>query len=296
MFPLTHIDLFSGIGGFALAARWAGFETKCFSEIDTYASAVLRKHWPDTPNLGDITKADFGPYAGTTLLTGGFPCQPFSVAGKQRGKEDDRFLWPRMLEVIAEVRPAWVVGENVAGIVRMELDRVLADLEGQGYTAVPLVIPACAVDAKHRRDRVWIVANTKSSGTGADNGGLRESPGGASRGEGSTPSEIVADNQSLGRGEMRGRASGPGGHADERGEAMADSNGEGLNSRQFSIQPRPKHTTTKNCCQWPAEPGVCRVVNGLPRRVDRIKGLGNAIVPQVAFEILKAIAAAEANH
>lgn len=114
----THIDLFSGIGGFALAAQWAGFKTICFSEIDPYASAVLRKHWPEVPNLGDITKADFSPYAGATLLTGGFPCQPWSNSGLKRGVNDDRHLWPAMLEAVKSTRPAWVVGENVAGIER----------------------------------------------------------------------------------------------------------------------------------------------------------------------------------
>lgn len=262
---LTHIDLFSGIGGFALAARWAGFKTICFSEVDDYASAVLRKHWPDVPNVGDITRADFGPYSGATLLTGGFPCQPFSVAGKRAGAGDDRFLWPAMLAVVERTKPAWIVGENVTGIIRMELDRVLADLEAEGYTAWPLVIPACAVDARHRRDRVWIMAH----------------------------------NQSLGRGEVRGRASGQSGHTDKRGEAATNA----MRERSFpaslqGVYPSQKGSGARDeqsqrSCRWPAEPGVGRVAHGIPSRVDRIKGLGNAIVPQVAFEILRQIAAIE---
>jgi len=157
----THLDLFSGIGGFALAAGRAGFRTIGFSEIDGYASAVLRKHWPGVPNFGDIrnvrgVRAD--------LVTGGFPCQPFSVAGKRRGAGDDRALWPEMLRVIAEVRPGWVLAENVPGIISMELDRVLSDLEGIGYATGTLVVPACALDARHRRERVWIVGHRDGGG------------------------------------------------------------------------------------------------------------------------------------
>lgn len=233
---MTHVDLFSGIGGFALAARWAGFRTVCFSEIDDYASAVLRKHWPSVPNLGDIIKANFSPYTGATLLTGGFPCQPFSVAGKRAGASDDRFLWPRMLEVIAAVQPTWIVGENVTGIIRMELDRVLADLEGQGYSAFPLNIPAVAVDAKHRRDRVWIVANLN--------------------GQGLSKSREYRETESQ--------------------------------AEDFIVQ-----SATSGFPGREAYPELLRGVHGLPRRVDRIKCLGNAIVPQVAFEILKAIAQIE---
>lgn len=253
---LTHIDLFSGIGGFSLAARWAGFRTVCFSEVDPYTSAVLRKHWPGVPNLGDITRADFGPHAGATLLTGGFPCQPFSCAGKQRGKEDHRFLWPAMLEAIATVKPTWIVGENVSGIISMELDRVLADLEGQGYTAFPLIIPACAVDAKHRRDRVWIVAHSeKLRRHGGEHGKHQE--------EGGIQFQIRASGCPLSDTESK--------QAPREG------------SSRFFAQP-------SQCCGWEPEPPVGRVVDGLPNRLDRLKGLGNAIVPQVAFQILKAIA------
>jgi len=158
----THLDLFSGIGGFALAAKWNGFRTVGFCDNEPYAQAVLKKHWPDVPIHDDIRKVRGELYAGITLLTGGFPCQPFSVAGKQRGKTDDRYLWPEMLRVIREAGPTWIVGENVAGIVNMALDQVHADLEAEGYEVESIIIPACAVDAPHRRDRVWIVANSTS--------------------------------------------------------------------------------------------------------------------------------------
>jgi len=158
----THLDLFSGIGGFALAAKWNGYRTVGFCDNEPYAQAVLKKHWPEVPCHKDIREVRGDLYAGVTLLTGGFPCQPFSVAGKQRGKDDNRYLWPEMLRVIREARPAWIIGENVAGIVNLALDTVCADLEAEGYEVEPVIIPACAVDAPHRRDRVWIVANAIS--------------------------------------------------------------------------------------------------------------------------------------
>lgn len=161
---MKHLDLFSGIGGFALAARWAGFETVAFCEKNDYCRDVLRKHWDDVPMYEDIRRVTGDRLKRNgieaDIITGGFPCQPFSVAGKRGGKGDDRYLWPEMLRIIQEMEPAWVIGENVRGIVNMELDQVLADLEDNGYSTESFVIPACAVNAPHRRDRVWIIANS----------------------------------------------------------------------------------------------------------------------------------------
>jgi len=201
---MKHLDLFSGIGGFALAASWVWgdeHEIVSFVEIDKFCQKVLNKHWPLVPIIEDIRdvtyerilayaehsrhnitenriktkqdsnesqngifKRDGGNERTTSptidLLTGGFPCQPFSCAGKRRGSKDDRALWPEMLRVIQEVRPAWIIGENVAGIINMELDTVLSDLESAAYEVQSFFIPACGVDAPHRRDRVWIVAHS----------------------------------------------------------------------------------------------------------------------------------------
>lgn len=157
---LTHVDLFSGIGGFTLAAEWAGFRTVAFSEVEAYACKVLAQRWPGVPNVGDVRIAsNFARFRGATVLTGGFPCQPASLNGLRKGEKDDRWLWPAMREVIKVVRPTWVIGENVLGLVTLGLEAVLSDLAAIGYAAQPLVIPACAVGAWHIRKRVWILAH-----------------------------------------------------------------------------------------------------------------------------------------
>ena len=167
------IDLFSGIGGFSLGLEATGaFRTIAFCEQDRFCQAVLRKHWPEIPIHPDVKTFDFE--GECDVITGGYPCQPFSTAGKQKGFEDDRHLWPAMFEIVKHKRPRWVVAENVAGHITMGLDQVLFDLEGQGYTARPIVIPACAVNAPHRRDRVWIIAHTNSQSE--PDGSVNEKP------------------------------------------------------------------------------------------------------------------------
>jgi DNA (cytosine-5)-methyltransferase 1 len=288
----THLDLFSGIGGFALAAKWNGYRTVGFCDNEPYAQAVLKKHWPEVPCHKDIREVRGELYAGVTLLTGGFPCQPFSVAGKQRGKDDNRYLWPEMLRVIQEAKPAWIIGENVAGIVNLALDQVCADLEGQGYEVEPIIVPACAVDAPHRRDRCWIIAKymadsislSERSAHGSKEWGCvrgREDEDISQRNEmGSNSSdsrENVADSESSqsrqqakrqGREDTRRGSEDCGGIEDSRREAVGERSGEAI---------------------WLAEPNVGRVANGILNRTHRLKGLGNAIVPQVASEIIRCI-------
>lgn len=313
-------------GGFALAAQWAGFTTLAFVEIEPYAQEIIKQNFGAvaddnqqrcfhgqlekfsnhgckqafgefessnfTPTLyGNILTFDGTAYRGATLLTGGFPCQPFSQAGKRRGTQDDRYLWPEMLRVISEARPAWVLGENVAGIVNMELDRVLSDLEGEGYSVQPIIIPACAVDAKHRRDRVWIVAHTDSGGL-REQGICKEQP---QRTEVVGAGEDVADAESWSE---QVRATNGVSH---KTLGRFASGGEPANAAGATWLPEPEFCGMvdglperldggEGFCSYGKEwEGVPRVATGVKNRVDRLKGLGNSIQPQVAFEILKEI-------
>lgn len=267
------LDLFSGIGGFSLGLHMAGgFETVQFVEIDPYCQRVLAKNFPGVPIHDDIRT--YRPAPGSAdLVCGGFPCQPFSHAGKRQGAADDRDLWPQMAHVIAAVRPAWVVGENVAGFIQMELDRSISDLESLGYAVQAFCIPACAVNAPHRRDRVWIVAYRE--------GNRLEKQWLSAEGR-----EVVADTQ------RRSRV------CDHSGEkVVADRERERLQG-QCKTGAAPRATDRsgygRDSCQWLPEPGMGRVAHGIPRRMDRLRGLGNAVVPQVVCEIGKAIMIAEA--
>ena len=166
---MRHGSLFSGIGGFDLASEWMGWENVFHCEWNEFGQKVLNHYWPKAISYHDITKTDFTIHRGTIdILTGGFPCQPYSMAGKRKGKEDERHLWPEMLRAIREIQPTWVVGENVFGLVNWDgglvFHEVQADLEAQGYEVQPYVLPAASVNAPHKRDRVWFIAYSDHKG------------------------------------------------------------------------------------------------------------------------------------
>lgn len=166
---LKHASLFSGFGGFDLAAEWMGWENVFHCEWNEFLQRILNYYWKNAISYGDITRTNFIIHRGTIdVLTGGFPCQPFSLAGKRKGTEDERHLWPQMLRAIREIQPTYVVGENVYGIVNWDgglvFDEVQTQLEAQGFEIIPVILPACAVNAPHRRDRVWFVAYSKNNG------------------------------------------------------------------------------------------------------------------------------------
>lgn len=238
---MRHIDLFSGIGGFALATEmvWEDVE-HVFCENDTFCQKVLKTHWPSARVYGDIKELDAKGLGTVDLLTGGFPCQPFSGAGKKQGKADDRWLWPEMFRIVQECRPTWVIGENVVGIIGLALDQVLADLETADYETRTFVIPACATGAPHKRERVWFVAYS---------GSVSEPP-------------IVRHRE---------------------GNRVPESGANSFNEDWTTVAA-----------------DLCRMDDGVPIGVDkdtqkytsrtnRFKSLGNAIVPQVALEIMRAM-------
>lgn len=299
---MKQIGLFAGIGGFELAARWVGWETIAVSEIDPFCQKVLQYHFPGAQLHGDIKTTDFTGYSGQCdVITGGFPCQPFSAAGKRRGTADERYLWPEMLRVINEAKPRWVIGENVRGLVNWDgglvFDTVCTELENIGYEVQPFIIPACSVNAPHRRDRIWFIAN-------ATNGGYRGRSGkrrGDQRGE-LLPDERKRD--ALGR-EITGRCGG--GNDYEQNVFDAHSVGRNaLNNEHGNAQQEQRKrefgatNSTRNTWDgFPTQPPVCGGNHGVPDGLDgiafskwrkeSIKGYGNAIVPQVAYEIYKAI-------
>lgn len=330
---MKHGSLFSGIGGFDLAAEWMGWENVFRCEWNEFGQKILKHYWPNAISYTDITKTDFSVHRGTIdILTGGFPCQGFSLAGNRLGTDDDRYLWPEMLRVIRETKPAYIVGENVTGILSMEdksgiwseafakvesrkvvryenvdiyealytrqskmlIATICEDLENEGYEVQPIAIPAAGVGAPHRRERIWFIAYSGSERFQQDNAG-----------------NISNDNRNL-PGEAQGRQqsvrigtvgeSWPSTDADNQGFQTLRI-GEGISQEKgqacTSTKRRSVLGTRRNWDGWPTQPPVCSRNDGFSSQLDgitlskwrteSIKAAGNAIVPQVAFEIFKAI-------
>jgi len=294
---VRHGSLFSGIGGFDLAAEWMGWENVFHCEWNEFGQRVLKYYWPKAESFTDITKTDFTKYANRIdILTGGFPCQPYSSAGKRKGKDDERHLWPQMLRAIREISPRFVVGENVRGLTNwnggMVFEEVCAELEAIGYQVAPVIIPACGVGAPHRRDRVWFIAYSINGGH-------------STRSKENKQKNRI---QSINRQTIRTWKS---------NRTSVSSNGDATDSNSQRCQWERKcgviEKTRKNRnerfrelgnikYQWekfPTQSPICGGDDGLPSKLDgitfskwraeSIKGYGNAIVPQVAYQIFKAI-------
>jgi DNA (cytosine-5)-methyltransferase 1 len=326
-YRFTHGSLFSGIGGFDLAAEWMGWENIFHCEWNAFGQKVLKHYWPNAISYEDITKTDFTIHRGRIdILTGGFPCQPYSSAGKRLGKEDDRHLWPEMLRAIREIQPMYVVGENVRGLTNwnggMVFDEVQADLEAQGYEVLPFLLPACAVNAPHRRDRIWFVANSINNRHSTIGGKIskknRVSRINREKMEsrefnGTNLSRNASNTNSNGFNECNSNDEI---NTSQRGKyALGDTNksdGDGDSSNTKNIRSKDalengelerrrfrKSYQRNSWNSFPSVSPVCFGDDGLSDRLDSItfpkwrnesiKAGGNAIVPQVAYQIFKAL-------
>jgi DNA (cytosine-5)-methyltransferase 1 len=338
---VKHLDLFSGIGGFALGLQKVGFETVAFCEIDKYCQTLLNEKWKGVKIYNDVKeitkeRLEADEVELPEIITGGFPCQPFSVAGKQKGTSDDRHLWPEMFRIIKELKPRWVIGENVKGLINLEngmvFETVCTNLEGEGYEVRAFNIPAAGVGAPHRRERIWIVAHRKESMVNAD--GVRLEQHNETKKETSwwrtsttfKPTSNVVNTISNDKGREISRSDEEEGriqeehrqenstsrvisgtssvwqtdHGYEKNVANTESshrNDNEINSRNGESEAQEilgdGSSIRGESAWWDIEPNVGRVAHGLPGRVHRLKGLGNAIVPQIAEEIGRAIMKAE---
>ena len=313
---MTHGSLFSGIGGFDLAARWAGWDNLFNCEIDLFCRTVLKYHFPDAEQYGDIKTTDFTVWRDRIdVLSGGFPCQPFSQAGKRKGTKDDRYLWPEMLGVIRSVRPRWVVGENVLGIVNwskgLVFEQVCSDLEAEGYEVQPFVIPACGVNAPHRRYRTWFVAH-RSDARLED---VRQKRQNTVLSGGITSDTQCFRGYQLHQDIQSGQSNGKEFDNVSGKRNVADTNCKRLqrckNKRSVGEirTEQQKQFAGSFCPHWqdfPTQSPVCSRNDGLsygldgitfPKwRKESIKAYGNAIVPQVAYRIFETINEYENYH
>jgi DNA (cytosine-5)-methyltransferase 1 len=332
---MKHGSLFSGIGGFDLAAEWMGWENSFHCEWNEFGQRVLKHYWPKAKSYEDITKVDFRPHRGNIdILTGGFPCQPFSAAGKRKGTDDSRHLWPEMCRAIREIEPTYVVGENVRGLLNwnegLVFDQVCADLETCGYEVQPFLLPAAGVNAPHRRDRIWFVAYSNH------NGESRRSKGNEEKSEGKRVlqrNKIQLSNESnslrgfspdsnsrgLERSKEKGRNSldvkrkGESWNAPDTDNELCQSWNEsiqkGWQDKGERTKPLGNNKQRREQSDWqnfPTQSPICGGDDGLPTELDgvtfpkwrneSIKAYGNAIVPQVAYQIFKALELNEAQN
>ena len=278
MDKLNVLDLFSGIGGFSLGLEaTGGFETKAFCELDKYCKSVLKKHWPDTRQYDDIKELTYDKLRSDgidtiDIITGGYPCQPFSVAGRKKGEDDPRHLWPEYFRLVKECRPTWVIGENVSGHIKLGLDQVIEDLESEGYATRTFSISASSIGANHQRERIWIIANSNSNGLLKDDSNIRpQSTESIGKDSGSIRKDIPREQH------MANTNSGSEETLNQE-RVLGEQNTEGETERypDGSLQVHG---------QWNFEPNVGRVADGIPSRVDRLKSLGNSLVPQIPYYI-----------
>ena len=280
---LQHLDLFSGIGGFSLGLEaTGGFETKAFCDIEKYPRQVLQKHWPHVKQYEDIKELNYERLKADgidsiDIITGGCPCQPFSIAGRQKGEQDPRHLWPEYFRLVKELRPTWVIGENVSGHIKLGLDTVIEDLESEDYAVRPFSISASSIGANHQRERIWILAHSRRS----------QWPRAEQRGENENETRKENANQF------------------ERSSStsevdVANTNDERLQRQwQSRNQFTPRFNSSRESSEegqrtmgqgwWESEPNMGRVAHGIPKRVDRLKSLGNSLVPQIPYYIGKTI-------
>lgn len=330
----THLGLFEGIGGFSLAAKWMGWETLAWCEWNEFGQKILKHHFPNAEGFGDITKTDFRKYANKIdILTGGFPCQPYSLAGKRKGKEDERHLWPEMLRAIREIQPPYVVGENVFGLINwnggLVFNEVQTDLEAEGYEVWPYVLPACAINAPHRRDRVWFVAysrhNSKrkaGSSTNDERGKLatihtkgqkRECQAIFNSGlcdlQGNDTNTNCDGCDKCNCNNEKHTSKGGFNALNDFNEATMHTNGTSKQgkhigqTREGQFNRPDSRNGFDNFQNFPTQSPICGGDDGLPTELDgitfskwrteSIKAFGNAIVPQVAYEIFKSLEAVD---
>ena len=284
---MDHLALFNGIGGFQLAASWMGWNNVAHVEINEWCNSKVAKHFPESKCYLDIKDFNGKEYEGRIdIITGGFPCQPFSVAGKQKGNTDDRHLWPEMFRVIREVRSPFIVGENVPGIIGMELENICLALEGEGYEVQPFIIPSASIGAWDKRERVWIIAYNhsfrqcgimQSDTIPTNNNGKRlQKPGHESRkqeiyeGVGTEYCDCIT------------------------ADTISSRRQNGLHGRESEREARECVNSFKKSHWWERDwievaSELCRSNARVSNRVDRIKALGNSVNPYVPYQIFKAI-------